>query len=94
MSTRCTPPRTREESRQPKLWLSYMYSTRLNHTVNVLTSQVLSAQDRLSILQETKLKAAYISLAPNDEGLALTTAVWRRSVPAGYLWRNSIRPST
>ena len=26
-----------------------------------------AAQDRLSIPQETKLKAAYISLTPNDE---------------------------
>ena len=48
---------------------SYMYSTdSLVHWT--VADSVLSAQDRLSIPQETELKAAYISLAaltPNDE---------------------------
>ena len=48
----------------------------------LLTSQVLSAQDRLSIPQETELKAAYISLAPNDEGLTLTMAANSWHCPA------------
>ena len=71
-----------------------IYSTRLSRCrlTGVLTSGSQCSW-LLSIPQETELKAAYISLTPNDEGLTLTKAVWRRSVPASYLWPKSIIPS-
>ena len=43
---------------------SYMYSTEPSSWGFMW---LLSAQDRLSIPQDTELKASYISLAPNDE---------------------------
>ena len=35
------------------------------------------------VFDKNHLKAAYICMVPNDEGLTLTTTVWRHSVPAG-----------